>query len=85
MVKANNPGTLINTLQASILPPMAPKRLFSPAEVADRLGVCRQRVWQIAVDMGVGQRVGTTTAYTAAEVARMERRRTELGRPVTKG
>lgn len=63
---------------------MAQKRLFSPAEVAHRLGVCRQRVWQIATDMGLGQPIGTTTAYTAADVAQMQRRRKIPGRPPAK-
>ena len=63
---------------------MPRSRLFSTAQVADKLGVSPPRVRQIADELELGQLIASTLVFTAAEVARMERRRTDLGRPPDK-
>ena len=63
---------------------MSHKHLFSTADAAHRLGVCPQRVRQIADELGLGVLVAATLAFTAAEVTRMGRRRTAVGRPLAK-
>ena len=55
---------------------MARKRLFSTADVASKLGVCPQRVRQIADHLGLGVLIAATLAFTPADVDRMRRRRT---------
>lgn len=63
---------------------MARTRLFSTAEAADQLGVSPPRVRQIADDLDLGQLIGHSLVFTTAEVARMKKRRTFIGRPPAK-
>ena len=49
-------------------------------EVATRLGITPRQVQHLAKSTGIGRKIGRDWQFTAAEVARLQRRR-KCGRP----